>query len=305
MLAWDLSDWSGARDYHLRALAIAMELGRVEDICNTLSDLSLPTWVLGDHATARAYVERCVTQSRGIGYQSMLAHSLNLLAQMTQEMGEWAEARQYFQEALEICRSKAILWDMSSVLCNYGELLHLMGDDTSALQIIDESLPLSRAQTRPSNLAESYRLLAAIHSTLGNLDQSRHALREGLLIVRNLDIALWKTHTLITAIGLWPEFAGGERAAEWLGALLRIPDLPEQENRATQNLRERLEAELGPQRLTAAVERAQTLDQDQVIDSILVELDQPGRAGAIPEPRLAGAYPGAEGNSTPSGRPKR
>jgi hypothetical protein len=33
----------------------------VADICNALSDLSLPTWVLGDHATARAYIEQCVT----------------------------------------------------------------------------------------------------------------------------------------------------------------------------------------------------------------------------------------------------
>jgi len=272
LLAWVRGDWLHSRDYQIQSLAIATELGREVEACNALVDLSLPTWVLGDLSGARAYLEQCIARCRAIGYHRVLALSLNILAQSDEELGHMAEARQHYEEAIAIGRTMGILWDMSSALRNYGDLLYKMGDYAAALKHLEESLVLARAQSNRSNIAVSLSILVEVYGKLGDLDRSRRNLREGLMIIRDLNVPLRKAHMIMTAIGLWQEMGKAEQAVEWLGRLLNLPDLPQQEQSVVQNLRERFESELGEEHITAAIDRGKTLNLDDVIAAVLAEL---------------------------------
>jgi tetratricopeptide (TPR) repeat protein len=281
LLAWVRGDWLRSRDYQIQSLAIATELGREVEICNVLVDLSLPTWVLGDLSGARIYLEQCIARCRAIGYHRVLALSLNILAQSDEELGQLAEARQHYEEAIAIGRTMGILWDMSSALRNYGDLLYKLGDYAAALNHLEESLVLARAQSNRSSIAVSLRFLVEVYGKLGDLDRARRNLHEGLMIIRDFNVPLRKAHMIMTAVSLWQDRGKVAQAAEWLGTLLNFPDLPEQEQGVVQNLRERFEAELSNEQITAAIDRGKTLNLDDVIAAALAELDDASAANGI------------------------
>lgn len=114
--------------------------------------------------------------------------------------------------------------------------------------------------------------LADVYCALGDLDRSCQNLREGLLIARDLNLALMKVHILTAALGLWQKMGRAEQAAAWLAPLLKDSSLSEEERIRLQNDSAHLELELGQEHFAAAVERGQTLDVDHVITDLLAEL---------------------------------
>jgi tetratricopeptide (TPR) repeat protein len=272
LLAWQRSDWPRARDYHAQHLAIATELGLEVDVCDALISLSLPTWMLGDQATALAYIQQCVARSRAIGYHRDLASSLHTLGQLEQTQGKLAEARPHLEEAIAICRRTGILMNLPSYLESLGFLLYALHDYTAALNSLQEGLTLARAQGSRLAIGNILCELANVYRALGDLDRARQSLREGLSIARDAGISLMKIHLMIAAIRLWREMGQAERAAEWLGLLPKAPGIASEEQADLQQQRDGLEREIGPARLSAALERGQTLDLDRVISSLLDEL---------------------------------
>ncbi|CAG0937153.1 hypothetical protein TFLX_06064 [Thermoflexales bacterium] len=272
LLAWQRSDWPRARDYHAQHLAIATELGLEVDICDALISLSLPTWMLGDQATALACIQQCVARSRAMGYHRDLASSLHTLGQMEQEQGKLAEARPHLEEAIMICRRAGILWNLPSYLESFGFLLIALRDYPAALNSLQEGLTLARAQGSRIAAGNILCELSKVYRMLGDLDRAHHSLREGLSIARDADISLMKVHLVNAAMSLWRERGKAEQAAEWLEPLSVSPGVAGQEQAELQQQREELERELGPERLSAAIERGKRLDLDQVIDGILVEV---------------------------------
>jgi tetratricopeptide (TPR) repeat protein len=272
LLAWQRSDWARARDYHAQHLAIAAELGLEVDVCDALISLSLPTWMLGDQAAALTYIQQCVIRSRAIGYHRDLASSLHTLGQMEQARGRLTEARPYLEEAITICRTTGILWNLPSYLQSLGFLLYVLGDYVAALNHLEEGLTLARTQGSRLAIGNIVCDLTNVYRALGDLDRSRQSLRQGLLIARDVGISLMKVHMVMAAMGLWRELGKAEQAAEWLEPLSGAPGISGEEQADLQNQREGLERELGPERLSAAIERGKTLHLDHVITDLLAEL---------------------------------
>lgn len=275
LIAWHAGDWTGARDYQARHLAIATDLGKDTQICDALLDLSLATWVLGDRPAAVEYLDRAIGLCRGIGYQRVLASALNTLGQYLQEEGRLDEARVRYEEAIAIARENGFL-SVASFQLSLGDLLNLTGQHAEALAQIEESTQLIREHGLRRTLGEGLVEKARAHAALGQMAQADEALRESADIACELDNRVLKAHVIIEAIEILVATGKAGPGAEWTGLLLGMDDLAVGERNYLNQLIARMEASLGSVGLTLAMKRGEAITLDDVIRLILDEWNTAG-----------------------------
>jgi tetratricopeptide (TPR) repeat protein len=101
---YDLNEYSAAREYLERALAIRHVLGDRYGEAQCLNALGNVCSDVGEHPAARDYYRRSLAVKRAIGDRRGEAHTLYNLSVHYRDLGDGETARQYCEEALVIAQ---------------------------------------------------------------------------------------------------------------------------------------------------------------------------------------------------------
>jgi tetratricopeptide (TPR) repeat protein len=143
-----IGDYSGARPYYERALAIREEVLGAEhpDTAQSLNNIGVLLRSQGDLAAARPYYDRALAiREKVLGAEHPdTAQSLNNLGFLLHSQGDLAAARPYYERALAI-REKVLGADHPDTarsLNNLGFLLHSQGELAAARPYYERALAI-------------------------------------------------------------------------------------------------------------------------------------------------------------------
>ncbi len=187
---WSVGDYTGARPYYKRALAI-YEKTLGPDHPNTalsLNNLGALLRAMGDLAGARPFYERALAiREKVLGPNHPdIATSLNSLGRLLQAMGDLTRARSYYERALAI-REKALGPDhpfTATSLNNLGFLLQTLGDLTGARPYYEHALAIREKALGPDHpdTAQSFNNLGTLLQAMGELAAARQYYEQALAI---------------------------------------------------------------------------------------------------------------------------
>ncbi len=97
-------DYTAARLFHGKSLAIYRELGDKRGIADSLGALGALSMNAADHASACAFFEESLTIYRQLGNKRGIVNTLNSLGHETWHQGDHASARRFLEEAVVLAR---------------------------------------------------------------------------------------------------------------------------------------------------------------------------------------------------------
>jgi tetratricopeptide (TPR) repeat protein len=178
---WRIGDYSGARPYYERALAIDEKVLGAEhrDTAQSLNNLGVLLYSQGDLAGARPYYERALAiREKVLGAEHReTARSLNNLGALLDSQGDLAGARLCYERALAI--HEKILGaehpDTAISLNNLGFLLDSQGDLAGARPYLERALAIREKVlgAEHPNTAISLNNLGALLRSQGDLAGAR------------------------------------------------------------------------------------------------------------------------------------
>ena len=187
---WHAGDYSGARPYLERAVALHAEVSGPEhqDIAQSLNVLGVILSNINDFEGARPFLERALAireKVLGAGH-SDTAESLNDLGALLDRQGNFSAARTYHERALAI-REKVLGVEHSNTaisLSNLGSALYNQGDFEGARSYSERALAIQEKALGPEHpdTAISLDHLGTLLQNLGDFEGARSYFERALAI---------------------------------------------------------------------------------------------------------------------------
>jgi tetratricopeptide (TPR) repeat protein len=263
-----------ARNYFEQSLVICRGLGNEVNMASSLNNLGLVAAVLGDLTAARNYFEQSLAIMRRIGNKIAVGLLLNNLGVMARQQKDFASAFDYLQQSLVQQREVGHQDGVAFSLSNLGVTEHTQGNHGIARDYLEECVELLRTIGNQDFLAENLAKLTQPLVRLGELEAACKALREGLVIVRQINTDPSKEILIGAASMLWLARGNAEQAAQWLGLLFdRLAVGYDVREYLADYVLPDVKAALGAEKMAEAMEMGKTFELDDVIAQILDELN--------------------------------
>jgi len=230
LCAHRLGDYERGGAFVHERLELARRLGDAENVAFSLLAIGLLNHSLGNQEQALAAASESAELARAGGYTWVLALGANNLGLYAQDRGDYAQARARFEESLALHRQLGSERDIAGILCNLGELAAREGRNDEAETLLRESLKRAEALV-------------------------------------DKELAIWCLGSLA---GLAVSSGDGERAARLTGVVEALraetghAPMPE-ERRTNEQTSRSLVAELGEERLAAAVASGREMTFEQAV----------------------------------------
>jgi tetratricopeptide (TPR) repeat protein len=268
-IALYMSNTKQAYDYFLRHLELVESEGNISEVCRGLLSVAQTLIMLESYDRAGAYIQRAVHLSRRLGYQRLLGSGLILLAQWHGEQGEIDQEIKYYLEGIEAARSSGSQRDVIHGFSNLGLARLLNGEPREALLSLMEGLELARQAGIPRFISNILRNITDAYLALNDLEAARPALLEALYLARELNSSSQTVKVLTSAIGYWQIMGWNKQAALWAGCVMGRPEI---DANLFEPICERLKIALGSVIYQRALEDGRSLDLDNILDQVAVEL---------------------------------
>jgi hypothetical protein len=152
-------------------------------------------------------------------------------------------------------------------------VLYELGEVSDSLEYLEDALSLSRKIGERWFSAIALMYMTDVFRLIGDVQQARLKLREGLEIACALQTSSMRAKYLLEAALLWCDQGHVEQSAIWVGLLVQYDNsLNVDQRRRYDQLRGKLEVKLGKEQFIAAIERGKALNLDNVVQGILKEL---------------------------------
>ncbi|HEX2619749.1 MAG TPA: tetratricopeptide repeat protein [Phototrophicaceae bacterium] len=271
----NLGDYAAARSYHEQSLAIRQNIGDRNGIATSLNNLGLVTEEQGDHLGARAYYEQSLSIKEGIGDRNGVAFSLSNLGVVANNLRDFVAAIDYFEQSMAIREAigdrDGIAWSLN----NIGEVTAEMGDYNGARDTLNRALEMWREVGARSSITIALDNIGFTYLGLEDQVEAQRAFYEALTIAHELHYLSVVLEVLLGFAQIRLTAGDSDTAAAWLGLVVAHPGtLVNTAIHRVEPLKAKLEAEIGVEALTAAMERGKTLDLDTVVEEILAGQDK-------------------------------
>jgi predicted ATPase/DNA-binding SARP family transcriptional activator len=279
-------DYSGARSYMERTLAVRRLLGDKKGIASALNNLAIAVKGGGDLALARQLTEESLNLKRELGDNVGIANSLSNLGNIAFDQGDYSAACSFHEGSVVLARELGYPQSLATKLHNFGGALLVMGELDRAGALFEESLALTRELNDRPGIGRALGSLGQLAADQGDFARALSLQKESLEefrqaghlreISENLaDIAL--------ALGALGHRADAERlmgASEAARVATRYQLTPADRARIERGLaRIRSETQIDPSRLEAAYIEGLAMTLNQAIAAALeapAAREQPG-----------------------------
>ena len=155
ILAYHLGDFSAARGYHERSLAVSRELSDQKGIASAAIFLANLQLRQGQPAAAQALCEEALAIARSLDDPWLTQQSLNGLGNIALDVSDYPTAQSLYEESLAIARERADRVRIAILLNNLGYATFLRGQYPAARALHEESLAIRRELKDPGGIAYS------------------------------------------------------------------------------------------------------------------------------------------------------
>ena len=273
-LAWAAlhgGDYAQAKQFFQDSLAGFKEMDDQEGIITSMGGLGYTAWILGEYQHAKQLHREMLNISRQAGDKGGVARSIGDLGIDACGLKEYEESMLLFQESLAICREIGHLRGIADELGDLGEVSNLMGDFEMAARHARESLEIFTALYKPY-ATWALRVLGNAACGMGNLPKARRYLHQALERA-TLDGRMGHALLALTGIAAVLKAQGEkEKALELLVLVYHHPVSWQLAKDQALLLLKGLEAELPPEVVSLANERARSRDLNSTITDLLAEL---------------------------------
>ncbi|HEX2619748.1 MAG TPA: protein kinase [Phototrophicaceae bacterium] len=272
IIALHEGDFSSARDYLEQAIVIYREIGVSYRLGVCLDHLGSVHASLGDYALASQYHLESLEIEQNIGSREGIGSALTNLGAVAGNTGDMSAARNYFEQALVIQRETGNLYSIAMNLMNLGVVSTYLEDYPQAQRYLDEALLIQREAGEQHSVALTLVNLVTVCLKSGQEVSAGYYIHEMVDVARAINavpVLLVLVAVMVDAyIG---RLAKLDEMALWAGLVLAHPSTLGGVRAEVENSLPKLEAALGIEALTLALERGKTLDLDAVVQQILTE----------------------------------
>jgi non-specific serine/threonine protein kinase len=183
--------YAEAQEWLAESLALADELGELDQKSNALHQLGLVAKFRGEPALARAYNAQVLQIKREVGNKLGYVLALVELGKQDLVSGDNAAAAVHGQEMLTLARAeKQFAWGEAGALLVLGSVAHLQGKPGRAQLLLDKSLTLYRQLGHPQGISFSLTALGVLALDTGKPSRARDYFLEGLSLAHRAGEAL-------------------------------------------------------------------------------------------------------------------
>ena len=165
---WRLGNFSEARDFLGRALALERKTGNHEGEGKTLNVLGLLAWDQGDYDEAVERFTKARSVARTLGDRRLEGASLNNLSLVYDELGEYDVSLRQYQQVLELYRGSDFPRGVGDTLGNIGGVHLLLGEFREALDYYQQALAISERLGSKPSMSQDHGNIALCLLGLGN-----------------------------------------------------------------------------------------------------------------------------------------
>ncbi|MBX3084312.1 MAG: tetratricopeptide repeat protein [Anaerolineae bacterium] len=270
-IAWRQGNYAAANEHFQQSLTLQREINDPTGIGTTLRNLGNVAWSQGDYDQAGVYYKQSITLQRKINDRLGMSGNLNNLGLIAYTQEQLEQAQNYFQQSLVMSRQIGNRAGEGSALANLGSVAYAQKEYARAAEYHQQSLAARRLTGDLWGIAMSLGGLTEVQIILGQLSEAHISLREGLKYARQIGGTPLLLTLMTLASQLYLHDGHAEQAAAWAGLVAHHPITQQQERDASAHLRPALEAALGAEAVTAAMERGKLLDLDAVVAHLLGE----------------------------------
>jgi tetratricopeptide (TPR) repeat protein len=249
MQAWalaDMGDLERAEPLFVESAALAHGAGEL--YFAAVAQFRLAHLALGryDYNRAARLLDQILVTCRELGDAIGIADTLQAQSRVAAATGQFAEATVLCRDALSRFRHLALRGATAESLVHLGVLLRDQGEHQEAQTCLEEALDIYRNLGYQLSAAQTLIYLADVVRRSGNLARAATLLEEAWPQVRALGAAWLEVRTHRVSGGLARARAEADRAAEHLGAALRVSQpLPTERATFVASLRELALVNLG------------------------------------------------------------
>lgn len=168
MVSREQGDLTAAGSLHEQSLQAHRGLGDRWGEAGCLSNLGVIALLTGDPEKARAFHEEGLAVRRGLGDELGVASSLTNLGNVARAQGELSAARECYEQGLAIRRGLGDRWGMAGSLLNLAVVAREQSDFIIARRLLEESLSLFQAVADGLGLCEWLEAAASLAQGEGN-----------------------------------------------------------------------------------------------------------------------------------------
>ena len=143
-LAIQQADYSAARAFYEKALAIRRACGDEKGIAGSLNNMGLVALNVNEYESARSLMEEALARYRAQANQMGMGMALSNLGRIAQQVEDYPASLRYFEEALALNRERENRSGESLNLGNIGVSLIWQGDPDGAEIYLTQALEISR-----------------------------------------------------------------------------------------------------------------------------------------------------------------
>jgi predicted ATPase len=171
-LAQRQGDYTVARKFYDRSLAVALELGDKRQIAKSNWGLGALACLQGEPASSRAFLAESLTIGRRLDDREITAMSLNVLGELERAEGNYSDARSLYEEALALRRLICDKAGVCSTLINLGAVAYFEDDDEGARACYLEALALGQELRHKSAIFHVLDGVAALATRRGDAESA-------------------------------------------------------------------------------------------------------------------------------------
>ena len=153
---WRMGDFSEARSYLDRALALERQSKDREGEGKTLNVLGLLAWDQGNYDHAIERFKTAGTVARVLGDKKLEGASLNNLSLVYDELGDYDVSLKQYQQVLELYRSVDFPRGVGDTLGNIGGVHLLLGQFREALGFYKQALAISERLQSTTSMSQDH-----------------------------------------------------------------------------------------------------------------------------------------------------
>lgn len=175
-----------ARDYLLRALAIAEQLGKSDLRCDVLYNLSNTAFAQGFSQDALTYALDGLAVARTAGDHVRISGMLSAVGNIMANLGRYADAHTHLSEGIEIARTSGNPVREGYMRINLGVVAINQGSYAEAEDLLKSVLRASELRDDHRHMAFALANLAQVSLARGQTEQAEKQLNEALRQAKSL-----------------------------------------------------------------------------------------------------------------------
>ncbi len=163
------SDYPGALEYNLRALARFEELGDRSGMAHVIGNIGIVHFSTGNYPTALEHLHRALAIRDELNERGGVANVSANIGNVCSSIGDYPSALEYYNRSLALHVERGDRGRAADVTCNLGILHGITGDYPAALEHFHRVLALYEETGDRSGAATAMSNIGNVYSSIGDL----------------------------------------------------------------------------------------------------------------------------------------